>query len=371
LPEVLVGLPLVREVTDYETFTGRTEASERAEIRSRVTGYLEKTYFTEGAAVQQGQVLFLIDPRPYDAELTRAKASLAQAQARFTRLQRDYERFQPLVNTKAVSREEFDKIIGDRDEAQAAVGVAEANVKLAQLNLTYTEIRAPFSGLMSRQMVDPGNLVKADETVLSTLVATDPMYVYFDVDERTLLGRLLKEERLEAAQRDRIPIEIGLADEESFPHAGVINFVDNRVDPNTGSMWLRGEFVNPARAIKPGIFVRVRLPLGKPYQAVIVAEQALGTDQGQRFLYVVDAQNKAAYRAVKVGQLSEGLRVVREGLNPGEKVVVSGLQRVRAGAEIVPKLVDMMSRVAASPGSVEPPRSAAEGSPARPAGAGS
>jgi len=361
-PEVLVGLPLVREVTDYEIFTGRTEASKRVEIRSRVTGYLDKTHFQDGAQVKQGDLLFEIDPRLYQAELTRAEASLVQANAHLARLQRDYDRLQSLVNQKAVSREEFDKVAGERAEAEAAVRVAQANLEVARLNLQYTEIRAPFAGHISRQMVDPGNLVKADETVLTTLVASEPMYVYFDVDERTLLRKLLQEGKLDAAQQKRVPIAIGLADEEGFPHAGVVNFVDNRVDPSTGSLWLRGEFTAASRPIRPGIFVRVRLPLGEPYKAVMVAEQALATDQGQRYLYVVDDKNKVSYRAVKVGRLLDGLRVVHEGLRPDEKVVVTGLQRVRPNVEIVPKQVDMAERVARARG--EEPATAGTPAPA-------
>jgi RND family efflux transporter MFP subunit len=348
-PEVLVSTPLVREVTDYEFFTGRTEASERVDLRGRVTGYLEKTYFTEGALVQKDDLLFRIDPRPYAAELVRAEASQTQAESRLERLERDYERLRGLIGRQAVSREEFDKLTSDRAEARAAAAVATANVKLAQLNLDYTEVRAPFSGRISRRMVDPGNLVKADETILSTLVAQEPMYAYFDVDERTLLRQLLRDGRLEAAQVNRLPIQIGLADEEGYPHPGVVNFVDNRVDPNTGTMWLRGEFVKPEREIKPGIFIRVRFPLGKPYQAVLIAEQALGTDQGQKFLFVVDDKNRVSYRPVKVGRLFDGLRVIHEGLKPTERIVVAGLQRVRAGAEIVPKVVDMAGQVATRP----------------------
>jgi RND family efflux transporter MFP subunit len=347
-PEVLVSQPVVREVTDYEIFTGRTEAFERVEIRARVTGYLEKTLFTEGALVQEGDLLFQIDPRPYQAELARAEAALTQAQARVDRLNRDYQRAQALLGPRAISREEFDRMAGERDEARAAVGVAESNVRLARLNVEYTEVRAPFAGRISRRLVDPGNLVKADETVLTTLVSLEPMYVYFDVDERTLLRQLLRAGRLDSASQDKVPIEIGLADEEGYPHPGVVNFVDNRVDPNTGSLWMRGEFVHPDRPIKPGIFARVRFPLGGPYPAVLVAEQALGTDQGQKFVYVVDEKNRAVYRPVKAGRLHGGLRVIQDGLKPGERVVVSGLQRVRAGAEVTPKATEM-STLAAVP----------------------
>lgn len=345
-PEVLVGLPLVREVTDFEIFTGRTESSRRVDIRARATGYLEQAPFSEGARVKEGDLLFAIDPRPYRAELTRAEATLNQARAAQNRSERDYDRAQTLFARQALSREEYDRLISGRDEAKAAVGVAEANVELAKLSLQYTEVRAPFAGLISRRLVDPGNLVRADETILTTLVAVEPMYAYFDVDERTLLRQLLREGRLESASQDRVAVQIGLSDEDGFPHAGVVNFVDNRVDPNTGTMWMRAEFTHTKRPIKPGIFIRARFPLGQPYQAVLVAEQALGSDQGQRFLYVIGGDNKASYRQVKIGRLHDGLRVIQDGLKPGERVVVTGLQRVRAGTEITPKEVDMMTRVA-------------------------
>ena len=362
-PEVLVGLPVVRDVTDYEVFTGRVESASRADLRARVTGNLEKSLFKEGALVNEGDLLFVIDPKPYQAELARAEAGLTQSRAHRDRLDKDYERAQAVYNRQALSREELDKVGGDRDEARAAVGVAESNVKLARLNLQYTEVRAPFTGRVSRRFVDPGNLVKADDTILTTLVADAPMYAYFDVDERTLLRQLLREGRLESASQDRVPVEIGLSDEDGFPHAGVVNFVDNRVDPNTGTMWLRAEFVSAKRPIKPGIYVRVRFPLGGPYPAVLVAEQALGTDQGQKIVFVVDGKNVAARRAVKVGKLHDGLRVIKEGLSPEEKVVVTGLQRVRSGAEVAPKPVEMAGRLAKAKAEEEAPAPRAKDGP--------
>lgn len=340
--EVLVSSPLVREVADYEQFTGRTEASIKVDLRSRVTGYLEKTYFREGDLVTKDAPLFLIDPKPYQAELGRSEAGLAQAQAHLSRLEGDFDRAKGLIAKMAIGREEYEKMRGDRDEAHAAVRVAAASVQLAKLNLQYTEIKAPFGGRISRRLVDPGNLVKADETLLSVLVSEEPMYAYFDVDERTLLRQLLRDGRLEATMSQEIPVMIGLADEDTFPHAAMVNFADNRLDSGTGSMWLRAQFVNPRRPIKAGMFIRVRLPIGQPFKAVLVAEQALGTDQGQKFVYVVDGQDKVEYRPVKVGRLQDdGLRVIAEGLKANERIVVGGLQRVRAGATIIPKNVSM------------------------------
>jgi RND family efflux transporter MFP subunit len=341
-PEVLVSLPVQREVVDYEIFTGRTEASTRVELRSRVTGYLDRTYFQEGDLVKKDDLLFIIDPRPFRAELAKAEASLASSQTHARRLETDFERAQVLFGRQAIGREEFDKLRCDRDEARAACRVAESNVELARLNLQYTEVRAPCTGRISRRLVDPGNLVKADETILTVLVAEEPMYAYFDVDERTLLRQMMREGQLEATLNDRVAVSIGLADEEGFPHTALVNFVDNRVDPGTGSMWLRAQFVNPHRPIKAGLFVRVRFPLGQPYRAILVSEQALGTDQGQKFLYVVDADGKVEYRQVTPGRLQEdGMRIIQAGLKPDERVIVSGLQRVRAGAVVMTKQVDM------------------------------
>lgn len=346
-PEVLVSAPLTREVIDYEFFTGRTIASQRVELRSRVTGYLEKALFKEGDLVKKDDVLLIIDPRTYQSEVVKAEASVAQSQATARRVEGDFERAQGLLTKGAIGREEYEKLRGNRDEAKAAVRVAEANLRLAQDYLTFTEIKAPFSGRVSRRNVDPGNLVKADETVLTTLVAEEPIWANFDVDERTLLRQLMKAGKLESSMSDRVPVTIGLADEEGFPHTGVVNFVDNEVDRGTGSMWMRAEFINPKRSIKPGMFIRVRFPLGRPRESLLIAEQALGTDQGQKFVFVVGPDNKVEYRAVKVGRLQEdGLRVIRDGLKPGERVVVSGLQRVRAGTVLTPKYIEMPTRAA-------------------------
>jgi RND family efflux transporter MFP subunit len=342
-PEVLISLPVTREVTDYEDFPGRTEAVNSIEVRARVTGYLDKVNFREGYDVKKDDVLFEIDPRPYQAELNRAEANVVLAEAHLNRLNSDYQRAESLVRTKAIGREEFDKIAGDRAEANATVGVAKAGRDLAKLNLDFTKVKAPISGRISRRFVDPGNLVKADDTILTSVVSLDPMYAYFDLDERTTLRvqRELREGKIHWSDETGLPVQLGLSDEEGHPHQGRINFADNRVDPETGTWRLRALFVNPDRVLSPGLYVRMRLPVGEPYTALLVAEQALGTDQGQKFVYVVDGDGKVEYRRIKVGRVHDGLRVVADGLRPGEEVVVSGLQRVRPGSPVAPKLVDM------------------------------
>jgi RND family efflux transporter MFP subunit len=356
-----VSLPITRQVTDYEDFPGRTDAVYFIQVRAHITGYVDKVNFKEGDDVREGDVLFEIDPRPYEAELKRAEANLVQAEAHRDRLNSDYKRAVGLRPGGAMGQEEFDKVRGDRAEAIAAVGVAEASREMARVNLDYTKVRAKISGRVSSRFVDPGNLVKADDTILTTLVSFDPMYAYFDVDEHNTLRlqRLIREGKLNWTKTSKVPVLLGLANEEGFPHRGTIDFADNSMDPDTGTWRLRGRFANADRMLLRGLYVRIRLPIGDPYQALLIAEQALGTDQGQKFVYVVkdklDPKTKSAvvnpeakkpveeveYRRVKVGRMHDCLRVITEGLVPGEKVIVHGLQRVRPGTEVKAEIVDM------------------------------
>jgi len=352
LPKVVVSRPVVKEVTDYEEFTGRMEAVKSVDIRARVTGYLEvglRERNMEGADVQKDKLLFKIDPRPYQDDRDRAKASLDQNVRHRDRLRLDYKRGQDLLPGKGITQEEFDKVEGDLREAEATVAMAQAALDQAERNLKWTEVLAPFDGRVSRQSIDPGNIVKADDTILTTIVSLDPVYAYFDVDERTMLRarRLLLEGKIESARDAKLPVLVGLADEIDakgnplFPHTGTITFVDNRLEPMSGTLRLRGEFSNPRskynllRIFSPGMFVRVRLPIGRPHQAVLISERALGTDQGQAFVYVVNDEDEVEYRKVKTGLLEEGLRVIEEGLKPGERVIVSGVQRVNAATKKV------------------------------------
>jgi RND family efflux transporter MFP subunit len=342
-PEVFVSSPVARQVTDYEDFPGRTEAVVSVDIRARVNGYLDKVNFKEGTEVKQGDVLFEIDPRPYKAALDQAVGNLASMEARLKRLDLDLGRAQRLVGTTAMSREDYDKIVGDRGETAASLQALRAGVQRARLDLDFTKVLAPSSGRISRRYIDPGNLVKTDDTLLTTLVSLDPIYAYFDLDERTTLRlqRLFREHHIDWTGETALPVYLGLADEEGFSQQGKINFADNRIDPDTGTWRLRGVFPNPQRVLSPGLFVRVRLPIGNPYQAILISEQALGTDQGQKFVYVVSDDGDPVYRQVKVGRLHEGLRVITAGLQKNEKVVVSGLQRVHPGGKVNAKVVDM------------------------------
>jgi RND family efflux transporter MFP subunit len=339
-PEVIVSRPVLQEVTDFEEFTGRMEPVEVVEVRARVSGYLQGLHFEEGADVKKGDLLFEIDPRPFQAELNRAEANLAQAEAHGRRLEADYQRAASLLASRGMSREDYDKIVGDLAEARAAVQSAKATRDLAALNLDYSRVTAPISGRISRRLLDPGNLVKADETALTYITNFEPMYAYFDVDERTYLRlyRFLIEKGIRSlAQVRQMSVSLGLVDEVGYPHEGKINFVDTRVDPNTGSVWVRGVFPNPNRLLTPGLFVRVRLPVGEPHQAILIPERALATDQGQKFVYVVNDKNVATYRQVRVGAQHGQLRIVEGGIDVGERLVISGLQRVRSGTPVEPK----------------------------------
>jgi RND family efflux transporter MFP subunit len=377
-PEVEIARPVTKLVTEYEDFTGLTQAMHMVEVRARVSGYLSRVYFVEGAEVKEGEPLFEIDPRPYQAELARARANVEQAEAHRSRLKNDFSRAQSLVKTGAIAKEDYDKVVGDLAEAEAALGVARAQQDTAALNVGFTQVRAPISGRISRRLIDPWNMVKADETPLTTIVSLDPIYAYFDVDEANAL-RLVREGKITLLPQKRsggaggsapalgaglptsprappalgaglptpptpnpqkpalFEVTLGLGDEEGFPHRGMVDFVDNQIDANTGTLRMRAIFPNPERLLSPGLFVRVRLPLGAPHNALLVPEQALARDQAKKKVYVISDQNKAEYRSVKVGRLYGGLREVTEGLKPGERVVVSGLQRIRDGVTVVPK----------------------------------
>ncbi len=342
-PEVIVAQAITREVTDYEEFSGRLEAVYTIDLRARVTGYLDKVNFKDGDLVKKGDVLCEIDPRPYQAQLDQDQANLVNAKALVAKTEAIYKRSLTLARTGASSQEDIDNQRSDFEVAKAAVGQAEAKVRMSQLNLDFCKVLAPITGRISRRNVDPGNLVVADNTILTTIVSLDPMYAYFDVDERTLLRlrRLQELKQIESSTEGAMSVEMGLADEKGFPHKGTLNFVDNRVDRATGTLWLRGEFPNPDQLLSPGLFVRVRIPVGKPHPAVLITERALGTDQGEKNVFVLTKNSKGEYvtnrRRVKIGATHEGgLVEILENLRPEEWVLVSGLQRVRDGSEVKP-----------------------------------
>ena len=343
LPAGLVSVPVERMVLDNEEFTGRTDAKRNVTVRARVSGYLEKVCFTEGADVKEGDVLFEIDSRPFQADFDRSDANVRQAEANLKTLQSNFMRGNSMFTRGAIGQEEYDKIVGDKDAMGAQVKLATAQRDTAKLNLAWTKVLSPLGGRISRQMIDPGNLVKADDTALTTIVSLDPIYVYFDVDERTLLTlRRLHQQGKSTSYRDAtVPVYLGLSDEEGFPRQGNINFADNQVDPMTGTLKVRGEFPNPGNLLSPGLFARIRLPIGTPHKSTLVSERALGTEQGQRFVFVVNDKNEVVYRKVKLGALQGGMAAIEDGVSMGERVVVNGLQRVRQGSKVEVKLVPM------------------------------
>jgi RND family efflux transporter MFP subunit len=334
-------------VTDYADFTGRTAAVDSVEVRARVWGYLDKVNFKEGALVKKDDVLFEIDPRLYRADFERARGTVAQYEARMYRAERDYRRAKTLLTRGAVGQEEYDRYEADYREAVANLDVAKANRDLAALNLGYTRIAAPVTGRVSRYVVTVGNLIQSGDqsggTLLTTLVSVDPMYVYFDMDERTVLRvrQLIREGKATSAREAEWPVALGLANEEGFPHRGTINFEDNQVNPKTGTLRVRGVFSNKDELLSPGLFARVRVPIGRAHRALLVTDRAIDTDQGQKVLYVVNEKDEVVSRVVRLGALHDGLREITEGLEAGERVVVSGLQQVRPGVTVEPKLVDM------------------------------
>jgi RND family efflux transporter MFP subunit len=350
---VTVSYPVEREVTDYVDFTGRTAAVDSVEVRARVWGYLDKVNFKEGALVEKGDVLFEIDPLTYRAALNQAEGNVASLEARVLRLDADLARARQLVGTKAMSREEYDKIVGDRGEAVASRAALKAAVERAKLDLGYAKVIAPVAGRTSRYVVTVGNLIQAGDqgggTLLTTIVSVDPMYVYFDVDEHTALRvrQLVREGKSDSPRDGGFPVSLGLANEEGHPHRGTINFVDNQVNPKTGTIRGRGMFPNKEQVLLPGLFARVRVPIGRTHKTLLVSERALDTDQGQKILYVVNEQNEVVSHPVQLGALHDGLREITDGLKPGERVIVNGLQQARPGVTVEPKLVDMPVPLAA------------------------
>jgi multidrug efflux system membrane fusion protein len=339
---VTVSQPVVREVVELDAYTGRLEAVEAVEVRARVSGYLQAVHFADGAIVQKGALLFVIDPRPYQAELNGAKAQLAQAIAQFERTQKDFARAQHLVKSRAISQEEVDTRAADMRQAAEAVQAARAAVEAARLNVEFTQVKAPISGRISREFVTVGNLINggtAESTLLTRIVSLDPIYGYFQVDERSFLkySRLWRNGMRPGAREANIPVELGLADEAGFPHQGHLDFIDNRLDPNTGTMTARAVFRNPDLALIAGLFARLRLPGSSQYQALLIPDAAIGNDQTQRFAFVVNDQNTVEYRKIEPGPLIDGLRVIRSGLNPEDWVIVNGVQRVRSGAKVDPQ----------------------------------
>lgn len=342
--EVPVATPLEREIIDYEEYPGKVMAVERVNVMARADGYLTEIRFQPGQLVKTGEVLFTIDNRSYKAALGIARGQLLQAQARADRLVKEHARVEKLVGTGAATREEFERVAGDLAEARAAVAAAQAGVDNAQLNLDFTEVRSPIDGRVGRQLVTVGNLVQGSTpstaTVLTDIVSVDKVYVYFDAPERDALRyrRLVQTKQLDNPTDNKIEVGVGLFDETGFPHKGVIDFIPERLEAGTGTLTFRAVVPNPNNALfAEGMFARVRVAFSRPYQGLAVADRAVVTNQGNKFLYVVNGQNAVEERPVELGRLiAPGLRHVKAGLKPADRVAVANLQRLMPGAKVKP-----------------------------------
>jgi RND family efflux transporter MFP subunit len=360
-PSVTFSYPLSKKVTDYAEYTGRTAAIDTVQVMARVTGYLDRVNFKDGSEVQRGDVLYEIDPRPYQAALAQAEGQVTQFQAQLKYQEFEYSRNQKLYNAGQVeSLETVQSSLSARDTAQGQLTSAKAAVEQAKLNLEWTKVRAPISGLPSRTLVTRGNLIIANQTLLTTLVSQDPIYAYFDADEATVLQvrELIREGKFKANDDKgyRVPVYLGLSNERGYLHEGYLDFANNQISPATATLQARGVFANPKpavgpRLLTPGLFVRIRVPTSAPYQALLVTQAALGTDQNVKFLYVLDEKDQVVRRDVVLGTQQGPLQVIVQGLETGERVIVNGLQRVRPGMEVSPRLVPMPT----IPAATEPP----------------
>jgi RND family efflux transporter MFP subunit len=345
-PVVTVAVPVEQTVTDKVDFSGKTAAVESVELRARVDGYLQTVQYEEGNEVKKDQVLFGIDPRPYQIELERANAQVKAAEAQAAQADATYRRSASLMRSNATSVEQLEKDRRTRDVSVAALAATKANVQLKQINRDFTNVISPINGRVDKADVTVGNLVSAnlnDANVLTNIVRMEPMYAYFDVDELTALRLLRLQLQGKLAPREQKPPEVllGLGRDSNYPLRGTVDFVGNQIDPSTGTITARGVFPNKDRALSPGLFVHIRLPLGEPHKALLVNDRALGTNQGQKFLYIVNEKNKIEYRPVTIRALHNGLREVTDGLKPGERVVINGLVRVRPGVTVEPKSGEM------------------------------
>jgi RND family efflux transporter MFP subunit len=338
--EVVVTTPVSAEITDYQDFTGRLDALKTVDVRPRVSGYVQSAPFKEGDLVREGDLLFQIDPRTYQAEYHQAEANLKQAEADRKLLEKNVARARKMIAGNAIGKEEYDQISANWEKSGATVAAMEAARDRAKLYLDFTRVVAPLSGRISRRQVDPGNLVNADNTVLTTIVTVDPVYAYFDVDERTYLNLVEASRHGKDAWFSELkyPVMMRLANEETFSHVGTVNFLDNRVSGNTGTIRMRGVFENTTGILKPGLFVRIRLPIGTPYKAFVIPDEAVQSDQGRKYVYVVAKDDTVVYRPVTLGQEMQKLRVIKEGLAEGERVIKRGMQRVKPNVKVEVKM---------------------------------
>jgi len=350
-PTVSIAQPIPRKVNEWDEFTGRLASPETVEVRARVSGYIDKIHFKEGSDVKQGDLLVTVDQRPYKAVVDRLKAELGAARARVELARGEAKRGEALAATKAISTDTYETRVKTAVQAEESVHSAESALKSAELDLEFTEVRAPISGRISDARVTAGNLVTggstANTTLLTTIVSLDPLYCHFDADEASALRyrQLHREGKRTSAMFTPIPAEMALGDEMGFPHKGKVDFVDNQMNPATGTIRARGVFTNSDKLMAPGFFARVRIPGVGEYDAVLIRDSAISSDQGRLFVLTLDDKNKTVYRPIKTGPIVDGLRVVREGLNASDRVIVSGLMSARPGVPVQPQMVPMSTNV--------------------------
>jgi RND family efflux transporter MFP subunit len=346
-PTVTVAHPSRQKILEWDEYTGRLDAVKTVNLYCQVTGYLKKVNFKDGTDVKEGQLLFEIDARPFEALRDQALAQEERAQAQLTLAKNEFERAEKLRAANAISAEDYDKRSQAMREAEAAVRLASATLEAASLNVEFTKVTAPFDGRMGRRLMDEGGLViggPMGATLLGTIVSQDPIYCYLDADELSSLKyrRLNREGKIKDAQEDTIPCEMGLANDEGWPHKGVFDFVDNKLNPGTGTIVARATFPNPkpergGRVLQPGYFARIRVPSGPMHEVIAIDEKAVGADQAQKIVLVVDDKNVVQPRPVEVGPVVNGMRVVRAGLAENDNVIVNGQARVRPGMTVAPQ----------------------------------
>jgi RND family efflux transporter MFP subunit len=345
-PPVDVATPLAREVVEYDVYTGRFEAADRVEIRSQVSGYLDKVGFEDGQIVSNGALLFVIDQRTFRAEISRAQANVAAAEATRTLARIELDRATQLAARNVGTTQDVDRTTATLAGAEASLAVAEAELRQAQLNLDFTEIRAPITGQMSNRKVDPGNLVVGgtnNATLLSTIVSIDPIHFVFTASEADFLrySRLAGTGDRLAGLSAPFQVDVRLMDEDEFVHVGALDFVDNQLDPNSGTIVARALLPNADRFLVPGTFGRIRLPGSGAFEALLIPDEAVIADQARKIVLTVDAEGTVSPRPVQLGGLHKGLRVVKGGLAPDDRVIVAGIQRARPGAKVTPQEVPL------------------------------
>ena len=338
-PAVSVAEVIEQQVTEWDELTGRLEAPESVDIRPRVSGFIDKVAFEEGSLVKKGDLLFQIDPRPFEAQVKRLQAELQQARATERRTASEAERGERLRANNAISAELADARASASSEAKSAVAAIQAQLDAAKLDLGFTRVTAPIDGRAGRALITAGNLVNAGEALLTTLVSTDKVYAYFEADERTYLK--YRELARDGERGEETPVYLGLSSEEGHPHLGHMDFIDNQVDPRTGTIRGRAVFDNRDGSFTPGLYARLKLVGSATYDAVLIKDVAVGTDLGKKFVLVLGKDDTVNYRSIELGPKLEGLRIVRDGLKEGETIVVNGLQRVRPGNAVQPQNVPM------------------------------